>query len=98
MTTQYEQFLNMLDNVKQFSPRVYGSKSIKLAQDPHYDLVEMSSSAGQVMWGFSRERGKLRDIIGPILLPHQYPRSEVRYEDISKISPACVFQASVGRG
>ena len=23
MTTQYEQFLNMLDNVKQFSPRVY---------------------------------------------------------------------------
>jgi len=46
MTTQLEQFLTMLDNVKQFSPRVYGGKNIKLAQDPHYELVEMSSSAG----------------------------------------------------
>jgi hypothetical protein len=93
MTTQLEQFLTMLDNMKQFSPRVYGGKNIKLAQDPHYELVEMSSSAGHVIWGFSRETGKLMDVIGPLLLPRQDHGSHVRYEELTEIV-ACAFRAN----
>jgi hypothetical protein len=71
MTTQYEQFLDMLANVKQMHPRVHGSKNIKLVHDSYYDVVEMASSAGRMIWGFSKETGELRDIIGPTLLPRQ---------------------------
>jgi hypothetical protein len=88
----------MLDNVKQRSPRVYGSKAIKLAHDPHYDVVEMSSSAGCVVLGLSKETGKLMDVIGPLLLPRQDHRGQVQFEDIGETCQACAFQAVAGRG
>jgi hypothetical protein len=74
MTTQFEQFASMLDNLERFNHRVHCSKNINLAPDSHYDVVEMSSSAGCLMLGFSRETGKLVDVIGPLLLPQQGPR------------------------
>jgi hypothetical protein len=97
MTTQFEQFLTMLEGVKQFSSRVYGGKNIKLAQDPHYELVEMTSSAGHVIWGFSRETGKLIDVIGPLLLPRQDRRSHARFEELTEIdASACRAYARSG--
>jgi hypothetical protein len=71
MMTQYEQFLDMLADVKQVHPRVYGSKNIRLVHDRDYEVVEVSSSAGCLLLGFSKKTGELRDIIGPMPLPRQ---------------------------
>jgi hypothetical protein len=94
MPTQYNQFLEMLDNIKRFSPRAYGSKNTILAHDPHFDVVEMSSSAGTVMLGFSKETGKLMDVIGPLLLPWQDRRCQARCEELDELGQAHVFHAT----
>ena len=95
MPTQYNQFLNMLDNVKQISPRAYGSKGINLAPDSRYDVVEMSSSAGTMILGFSKETGKLMDVIGP-LLPWQDRRRQVQCEGLDEFGQARAFDATAG--
>jgi hypothetical protein len=97
MTTQYEQFLSMLDNVKHFSPRVHGSKNIKLTQDSRYYIVEMTSSAGSALLGFSKVTGDLMDVIGPLLLPRQDPRGQLGCEELNEID-TCAFQATAGSG
>jgi hypothetical protein len=96
METEYNQFLSMLDNVREFSPRVYGSKIITLNEDSHYSIVEMSSSVGRVVLGFSKTTGELQDIIGPLLLPRQGQEHEF-CEDLGELD-ACAFQATAGRG
>ena len=96
MTTQYEQFLGMLACVKQLHPRVYGSKNIKIAHDPNYNVVEMSSSAARILLGFSKKTGELRDIIGPMPLPRQAQQHQ-SCEGRGELG-ACALQATAGRG
>ncbi len=87
----------MLANVQQVQPRVYGSKTIKLAHDASYDVVEMASSAGTVLLGFSKTTGELRDIMGPILLQPRREKLHHFCDDLAELE-ACAFQATSGPG
>lgn len=93
--TQLEQFLGMLDNLERTFPRVHRSRNINLTQDSLYHIVEMTSSTGRMIWGFGKETGELRDILGPVLLPRL--EHQPFCEELSELI-ASAFQASVAGG
>ena len=54
-------------------PVVFKRKSINLTKDSIYNVVEMESAAGRIMFGFNQTTGELMDVIGPCRLMAETP-------------------------
>jgi hypothetical protein len=63
--SHYEQFVSMLNNAQTVSPMVFRRKSVNFTADFGYQVVEMESGAGRILFGFNKTTGELVDVMGP---------------------------------
>ena len=65
--SHYDQFVSMLDSVRQVSPMVFQAQEYPFNSESAYRVVEeMESGAGKIMFGFHKDTGELVDVIGPV--------------------------------
>lgn len=63
--SHYDQFVSMLDSVRQVSPMVFQAQEYPFNSESAYRVVEMESGAGKIMFGFHKDTGELVDVMGP---------------------------------